>query len=57
VVADFIADHMVGLNNDACMVEVIPWKLFSMSQGVVRVGASGVSWFRLKVCNMSYLLG
>jgi hypothetical protein len=56
VVADFIADHMVGLNNDACMVEVIPWKLFSMSQGVVRVGASGVSWFCLKVCNVSYLL-
>jgi hypothetical protein len=24
VVADFITNHMVGLNDDACMVEVIP---------------------------------
>jgi ribonuclease HI len=28
VVADFITNHTVGLNNDACMVEVTPWKLF-----------------------------
>jgi ribonuclease HI len=40
VVADIMADHMVGLNNDACMVEDIPWKLFfngsvcSKGQGV-----------------------
>jgi ribonuclease HI len=38
VVADFITDHMVGLNNDACMVEITPWKLFLMDQCVVRVG-------------------
>jgi hypothetical protein len=28
VVADFMAEHMITIENDACMVEVIPWRLF-----------------------------
>jgi ribonuclease HI len=28
VVDDFIIDHMVELNNDACTVEITPWRLF-----------------------------
>jgi hypothetical protein len=28
VVADFITDHMIELNNDAWIVDITPWKLF-----------------------------
>jgi hypothetical protein len=28
VVADFVADHMVTTDNDTCLVETIPWRLF-----------------------------
>jgi hypothetical protein len=40
VVADFIVDHMIELDDGSCMVEVIPWKLYfdgsvcSKGQGV-----------------------
>jgi hypothetical protein len=51
VVADFITDHTVGLNNDACMVEVTPWKLFFdgsvCSKGWVCHGFP--SWYAIRV--------
>jgi hypothetical protein len=28
VVADFVVDHMVTIDNDTCLVETIPWRLF-----------------------------
>jgi hypothetical protein len=37
VVADFITDHMIGLEKDAFIIEVIPWKLFFMARYVVKV--------------------
>jgi ribonuclease HI len=27
-VADFMAEHMITIENDVCMVETIPWRLF-----------------------------
>jgi hypothetical protein len=52
VVADFIADHMVGVSNDACMVEVVRWKLFfdssvcsqGQSVGCVMVSPHGMQY-------------
>jgi hypothetical protein len=28
VVTNFVVDHMIALDEDACLVEVVPWKLF-----------------------------
>jgi hypothetical protein len=28
VVADFIVDHTIALNTEACVVDQVPWKLF-----------------------------
>jgi membrane-bound ClpP family serine protease len=28
VVADFVVDHMIEIDSNACLVETIPWKLY-----------------------------
>jgi hypothetical protein len=28
IVADFVVDHMIALDDNACLVELVPWKLF-----------------------------
>jgi hypothetical protein len=37
VVADFVVDHMAITHNNACLVEVAPWKLFLTVPCVVEV--------------------
>jgi ribonuclease HI len=52
VVADFIIDHMVVIDDKACLVEMLPWKLFfddlvcSRGQGVgcVIISPSGANF-------------
>jgi hypothetical protein len=56
-VADFIAKHMITIENDVCMVEIMPWRFFvdgsicNKGQGVGCVVVSPNGGF------MSYLLG
>jgi hypothetical protein len=54
VVADFIANHMVGVSNDACMVEVITWRLFF--DGLVCRKGQGVRCVMVSPHGMQYEL-
>jgi hypothetical protein len=50
VVADFIFDHAVNVENSVGLVQLKPWGLFLMGQFVVRGREPGVWLFPLVVC-------
>jgi hypothetical protein len=43
VVADFIVDHMIEIDDNSCIVEILPWKLYFDGRCVVGVRASDVA--------------